>query len=155
MGKLLERKIVQLALVIALILIWGYNSYSIMGITQKDEIMGSSENSMNFDTTGLEVPEARHFGYKANFRDPFAPQLAKTGHKKAKDPPKKTIQKVKIPSLKLTGVIDRMALIQNRNKKLAFVSEGDTVAGARVRFVTEDSVGLTFRKKEFNLKMHN
>lgn len=154
MRNWLEKKSVKAVLVLALIVVWGYNSYSIVEMTNEEETAANQNQELNVNLSELKVPDNERFTYNANFRDPFEPELRKRVRKK---PPKKRPKKkvVRIPHLQLTGIVEEMALIKNQRKQLFFVSTGDSVEGARVRFVTEDSVGLVFKEKEFNLKFNN
>lgn len=152
----LEKKSVKAALVVALILVWGYNSYSIVGIANKNETNPKSQKEIRIDLDQLEIPDTDNFNYKDDFRDPFRPRLKKKTQKETDDIPKESQkEQVQIPYLKLTGVVEETALIQNKRKQVFFVSSGDTVGGAHVRYVTEDSVGLVLKEKKFKLKVNN
>lgn len=152
----LEKRSVKGALVLALIVIWGYNSYSIVGMSSEEETASGYENEIDFDISELTIPDTEHYRYKADFQDPFEPRLKSSVKEKPEPTQEQTREeKTRIPNLKLTGIVEEMALIQNQNRKLFFVSAGDTVEGARIRFVAEDSVGLIVKEKKFTLQFNH
>lgn len=104
----------------------------------------------------LEVPDLLHYDYKAEFRDPFMPGLTQPPRlpvvRTEFEPPP---QSVSPPEMKLTGVIEGTALLQNSRDELFFAAKGDTVDGALVKLVTPHSVVMIFKSKEFTVTLNN
>jgi hypothetical protein len=155
MSELLEKKIVQIILGAIVILIWGYNMLKITDIATPV----SPDNEIAFhplDQDLLELPDLLQYNYKADFRDPFTPGLTQqaslpvvTNIESEPPPP------VTPPDVKLTGVIEGTALLQNNREELFFAAPGDTVDGALVKSVTPSSVVMIFKTKEFTVTLIN
>lgn len=151
MPENLEKTSVKVALVLALVIIWGYNSYSILDITEAGKL-NANENDSTVTVSELSIPSHQQFEYNGDFRDPFIPLITKRVQKQEPSPQKTTPEPIKLPKLQVTGIVENMALIQDERQNLFFVSRGDSIGEAYVLFVTEDSVGLVFKKRKFNLK---
>jgi len=155
MSELLENKIVQMMLGAVVVLIWGYNMIQISDIATTSSADNMGEH-LTLDQNLLEIPEQLECNYKADFRDPFLPGLTKqvrvpiTNHIESEPPP----QPVTPPQVRLTGVIDGTALLQNSREDLFFAAPGDTVDGALVKSVTAHSVVLIFNSKEFTVTLN-
>lgn len=155
MRKWMEKKSFQAVLIIVLLFIWGYNTYKIAGIGTEDKIEEDLLNVPIIDVDTLVASEVDRYSYDAGFRDPFGPILAKKVIHKPRISQPKPKREIKLPSLELTGIVEEMAMIQNKQRQIFFVSKGDTVEGARVQFVTSDSVGLIYESKKLTLKFNN
>lgn len=152
MGELLEKRIVQVGLGAVVVLVWGYNMLKIADIAGPAETDNTS-GEIIFDRAFFELPDLLQYDYEADFRDPFTPGLTRPKRRspiqsKPKSPPKQ----IRFPELKLTGVIEGTALLQNSRQAVFFVAPGDTVEEAQVKAVTPDSVVLVFKSKEFSVK---
>ncbi|MGF1670727.1 MAG: hypothetical protein ACFCU6_09775 [Balneolaceae bacterium] len=156
MSELIENKIVQMILGVIVILIWGYNMLKITDIATP----ASSGNQSPFtalDQDLLEIPDLLQYDYKADFRDPFLPGLTQqtslpVANNIESNPPPPPVTP---PDVKLTGVIEGTALLQNSRNELFFAAPGDTVDGALVKSVTPYSVVMIFKSKEFTVTLNN
>ena len=155
MRKWMEKKSFQAVLIIVLLFIWGYNTYKIAGIGTEDKVDEDLLTVPIMDVDTLVASEVDRYSYDAGFRDPFVPILAKKVIHKPRISQPKPKREIKLPSLELTGIVEEMAMIQNKQRQIFFVSKGDTVEGARVQFVTSDSVVLIYESKKLTLKFNN
>jgi len=155
MSDLLEKKIVQITLGAIVVLIWGYNMLKITDIALPAPA-DSDSSLLPLDQDLLEIPDLLHYDYKAEFRDPFMPELTHPPRlpveKTEFEPPP---QSVSPPKIKLSGVIEGTALLQNSREELYFAAPGDTVDGAFVKLVTPQSVVMIFKSKEFTVTLNN
>lgn len=155
MNKLLQKKSIQLCLAVILVLVWGYNMFKIADISNETGAK-TADNEITFDSAFFTMPEVQKYEYEGNFSDPFKPQLhpkrqEKKPEKKSKSPPKP--DPVQLPNLKLSGVIEGTALIQNREQVIFFAAVGDTVESARVQSISADSVVMKIKSKEFTIRL--
>ena len=153
MDDLLNNRLFQLLLVLVLVVVWGYNMIQIADISlpSNDTVQNQS---ITIDQALFELPEKQEFEYKANFKDPFKASLP---HYSPKPQPKKKVKKqepVRLPQLRLTGVINGTALIRNTRQVVFFAVPGDTIEGAQVQSISSDSVQLVFKSKEFVLTVN-
>lgn len=155
MREWLEKKPVQVILILVVLLIWGYNTYSIVGAAADEDSLVLPDRQKNMSIENWEVPEMRKNIYKADFPDPFKPKIEPAVVKSIAINPRQPQKEIQPPALTLAGIVESMALIKNRNNQLFFVSVGDTVEGAFVHTVTADSVILSFESQGLTLKINN
>ena len=94
--------------------------------------------------------------FRADFKDPFQPEIRKRIRKSDPVPPKKPKRKDPFPDVILIGIIEKRAVLKSGNGKVFFASVGDTVVGVRVLSVGRDSVrvgttGTPHRKKTLKI----
>lgn len=152
MREWLEKKSIQGVLIIIVLLIWGYNTYSIVGAAE-EESLKISNGGVDVNMEDWQIPELGKSTYRADFPDPFEPKfVSNTATAPQPEQPK---EKAEPPVLTLTGIVEEMALIRNWSQQLFFVSAGDTIEGAYVQSVTADSVTVTFESQKITLIMNN
>ncbi|GEM_PF-2188067 len=153
MRKLLEKRSIQLVLGITVIVIWGFNMLQIVDMSKDSEETNKS-TKIEFSKAFFTLPNFREYQYKGDYKDPFEIKLSKIKREpnipKSKKSNKKTVRP---PQLKLTGIIEGTALIQNNNQTVFFVGVGDTVEGARIESIVQDSVTLVFKQRTFSIKL--
>lgn len=151
MGDLLEKRSFQVSLGLIVILIWGFNMKNIADIAvEQDQPIETDKISL--DSSFFAMPELLSYEYKPNFRDPFKLALYRPKIKEKPTKRKKPEAPIRFPSLKLTGVIEETAMIQNSQQVVFFAVKGDTVEGATVQLITPDSAIMIFKKKPFTVK---
>ncbi|MEX2345038.1 MAG: hypothetical protein WD604_05450 [Balneolaceae bacterium] len=154
MREWLEKKSIQGVLVLIVLLIWGYNTYSIVGVAAEEESVKTPGGGMDINTEDWQVPELKKNTYRSDFPDPFEPKNVSNVINKPEVQSAPPEEAAEPPVLTLTGIVEKMALVQNQDNQLFFVSTGDTVEGARVQSVSTDSVMVTFESQKITLKIN-
>lgn len=137
---------------IIVIVIWGINMLKIADISTGSD-QPQQVDSLSFDEAFFTIPELSKNNYNDNYRNPFQIQLTEKVKKKSTPKPKPPIKKIQLPRLTLTGVIEGTALLKNSRHMVFFATVGDTVEGAVVESVTQDSVVLEYKSKQLIVKL--
>jgi len=152
MNKVMEHRGIQLFLVVAVAIIWGYNTFTLIDISS-DRNTASVNYKQESNGSIPELPEWNLYAYKGDFKDPFRALVSKPNTNPPPVRQEPSPPEIILPQISLTGVIEGVALIQNSNRELFFAEVGDSIQGARIKAVYRDSVMLEYKSKNFSLKL--
>ncbi len=152
MKNVMEHRGIQFFLVVAVAIIWGYNTFTLIDISSDRNIAAINYKQ---DSNGSipELPKWDLYAYKSDFKDPFRAFVSKPNTNPPPIRHEPSPPEIILPQISLNGVIEGVALIQTSNRELFFAEVGDSIQGVRIKAVYKDSVMLEYKSKNFSLKL--
>ncbi|HKI47503.1 MAG TPA: hypothetical protein VKA08_19390 [Balneolales bacterium] len=139
MHELLKKKWFQVALGVILLVVWIVNIHSFIKLSSNDGVVRLPPE-MKTEKMAMNIVTNRQDTFRADFRDPFQPEIRKRIRKADPAPQRRPPKKDPFPEVILIGIIEKRAVLKSENRNVFFASVGDTVAGVRVLSVGQDSV---------------
>jgi len=131
-----------LSLGVILLVIWATNIHSFIKLSSGDSPVRALPQ-IKTEEMAMDIVSERKDTFRANFRDPFSPQI----NRRIREPhptlkPRVKEKKDPFNNLQLIGIIENRAVIKNSHDGVHFSSVGDTIGGFRVLSVGKDSVAV-------------
>jgi hypothetical protein len=144
-----KNKRLQKYLLFLVLAIWGMVAFRIYGT-----VAAGNEPPGGAQPPSSHTDMKASFVYKADVRDPFYFPLSATRHSDSTNSSVLARKQVWMPPpLKLTGILQnkakkKTAILENSAGGVFFLSEGDTLSGARILKIGSNEVSYLFLKQK-------
>lgn len=143
--------------------VWAYNIFQFVDIAESKEKVVTEIPDMETIKTNFEVRDTVAYTFKGKYRDPFSytslrkeVTVEKSPKQKNDVPPKRKQSKpIRLPDIKLTGVIEMTAIIKAPDNTTHFRNRGEEINEILVQSIWNDSVRVEYKGKSFMLKIAN
>lgn len=146
----MKNKTLQKFLLLLVVAIWGMVALRVYGTV----VSGEADEAKSESSDARAVTRRPAFVYKPDVRDPFyfAPAVHRgdSTHSRTLPLPKPVWTP---PPLKLTGILQnrtrkKTAILENTTGDVFFLSEGDTLSGAKILKIGTSEVSYLFQKQK-------